>query len=397
MKIAVFHNLPSGGAKRALYGIVSQWAATGHTVDAFVPGSADENYLPLSAAAKNLHVFPLSMTVKGAILSAFRYLPPVRVSIADLERVELQIAGAINAGDCDAVWVEQDRFVMAPFLMAALKKPYVYMCPQVYRSAAEPPIPGQQDAGALHRVWKKYALNRKIPLIDRRNVALTRWILANSNFTRESIMREYGKSAQVCYPGIDTSVFQPPAERGEEDYLLSVGSLTPAKCYDFLIRSLATLPTSVRRPLKIVANSVDPRTQQKVLEQARSSRVELEVKHGITDRELAAMYGSAIAFVYTPYREPFGLAPLEALACGTPVVAVNEGGLTETIIHGRTGILTDRDEHSFGRAVQDLLQDSKRRREIGTLGVETVRSQWSLPSAAARALHFLEEACRQWT
>ena len=57
MKIAVFHNLPSGGAKRALYGLVDYLVKSGNSVDAYVPSTANENFLPLKNIVNNLNLF----------------------------------------------------------------------------------------------------------------------------------------------------------------------------------------------------------------------------------------------------------------------------------------------------------------------------------------------------
>ena len=69
--------------------------------------------------------------------------------------------------------------------------------------------------------------------------------------------------------------------------------------------------------------------------------------HLITDEELVILYNKAKLVVYTPYMEPFGLVPLEAMSCGTPVVGVNEGGVMETVLNGKTGILVERNVNNI--------------------------------------------------
>jgi len=106
------------------------------------------------------------------------------------------------------------------------------------------------------------------------------------------------------------------------------------------------------------------------------------------------LYNRARLFLYAPYLEPFGLAPLEAMACGTPVVAVREGGVRETVIHGETGLLTERDEHAFSETVKELLQNVKKRRSMSTRAIRTVREFWTLPLAAKRLIDNLNRAVK---
>ena len=96
--------------------------------------------------------------------------------------------------------------------------------------------------------------------------------------------------------------------------------------------------------------------------------------------------------VYAPYLEPFGLVPIEAMACGTPVVAVAEGGTKESVMDKETGILTVRSEGVFAEAVSSLLKDDKRRETIGKRAVEVVRDFWTLEHAGKRMLDHLNLA-----
>ena len=69
MKIAVFHNLPSGGAKRALSGFLKYLTGSGHRADVFVPSTADEGFLSLTHTSRSLEVFPVKKTLSGFLLN----------------------------------------------------------------------------------------------------------------------------------------------------------------------------------------------------------------------------------------------------------------------------------------------------------------------------------------
>ena len=130
MKIAVFHNLPSGGAKRALYNNVD-FLAKNHEVDVFIPSTANEDYLPLKDTVNNLNSFKVKNTIPGFFVSALKYFPDT-ISITDLEKTQKNIAEAVNKEDYDVVLCEQDRHTMAPFFLKYINKPHVYYCQQTF-------------------------------------------------------------------------------------------------------------------------------------------------------------------------------------------------------------------------------------------------------------------------
>jgi glycosyltransferase involved in cell wall biosynthesis len=88
--------------------------------------------------------------------------------------------------------------------------------------------------------------------------------------------------------------------------------------------------------------------------------------------------------VYAPRLEPFGLAPLEANACGLPVVAVAEGGVRETIIDGVNGFLVQHQPQMMAHAIQRLTQDKDLVACLSKNGLEIVQEKWSLNSAVER-------------
>lgn len=109
---------------------------------------------------------------------------------------------------------------------------------------------------------------------------------------------------------------------------------------------------------------------------AAENNVLLETLYNISDEELIGYYNKAKVFVYAPYLEPFGLAPLEAMSCAMPVVAVCEGGVRETVINNVTGILAERDEDEFASAVSFLLTNEQEAEKMGIQGRDWVRNKW---------------------
>ena len=95
---------------------------------------------------------------------------------------------------------------------------------------------------------------------------------------------------------------------------------------------------------------------------------------------------NTMLMVYAPYLEPFGYVPLEAMACGTPIVGVKEGGLKETIKHNVTGLLTQRDEKDFANAIVELSQNEELWQKCSQNGLKYVESFWTLEKAGERLL-----------
>ena len=400
MKVAVFHNLPSGGAKRALHGFVKHFAQAGWVVDVFIPSTADEGFLSLKTWARTVRVFPVQPTLGGAFTSTIRHLPPLgsyRYPLADLERTQKRMAAAIDGGEYDIALIEQDRYTMSPFLLKFLDTPHIYYCQQPCRFNEAILRTLSQSyrgvTGLARRLGFWYA-GRKVPPIDRQNALHAKHILANSHFSKEVISRAYGVNATVCYLGIDTETFR-PLNLPRENYVLSVGHLGLSKGYEFLVKALGLLEPS-RRPRLVIASNAVYRPWQRYLQRlAKEQDVRLDLRVLPSDDELVQLHNRARLFVYAPHLVPFGLAPLEAMACGTPVVAVKEGGFQEAIVDGETGVLTDRNEGVFANAISTLLRDGARRAWLGERGVEAVREFWTAEHAGHRLRAHLRHAMTQ--
>lgn len=397
MKIAVFHNLPSGGAKRALYGFVDYLSRKDHTVDVFVPSTANENFLPLQDVANSLRTYPVEKTFKGSVYSTFKYVSPLLKSISlwDLEKTEKKIAETINAGDYHVVLSEQDQYTMTPFFLKYVSKPTVYYCPQPPRNEAilEAVSQRKENQNPLKRFIFSYS-DRIDLKIDKQNITSAKYILTNSYFTRESILRVYGVNSFVSYLGIDTNLFK-PLEVPDENFVLSVGSCRPSKGYDFIIRSLALIEPQIRPRLVIVSNFSLPEWKTYLEQLASQLNVELEILELINDKELVLLYNRAKLVLYAPYLEPFGLVPLEAMGCGTPVVAVKEGGVRETVIHQKTGLHTERDERLFAEATTELLSKEVKRYKLSKNSIKAIENFWTFEKAGERLMWHLNRVVDQ--
>ena len=389
MKIAIFHNLPSGGAKRALYTFSKFLTRSGHAVEVFVPSTADETYLPLGDVVSEVNVFNVKRTISSLIPSTLRNFP---LSIpADLERVERNIADNINGQDFDVVFCEQDRYTYSPFFLKYIKKPTIYYCQQPARSqelrtiAINERFPSPQS---LRERSMRNCFDRRLLKIDKKNASFAEHILTNSYFSRESILRRYGRNSFVSYLGVDTEIFK-PIGIPKDDFVLSVGSLAPRKGVDFIVSSLGTIHSKIRPKLIVVSNAVDIHLKNSLEQFAQEIGVDLRIERSIANDELVSLYNRAKLVLYAPYLEPFGLVPLEAMACGTPVVAVREGGVRESVMHNKTGILTQRDENTFAEAVVELLSNDEKMRDMSQKAIECIEEYWTVEKAGKRLMQHI--------
>jgi glycosyltransferase involved in cell wall biosynthesis len=192
--------------------------------------------------------------------------------------------------------------------------------------------------------------------------------------------------------GVDTSAFTPDgpaAPRNGRPRLLALGRLVERKGVATAIAALARLPDAEL----VVAGGPGRRD----LEGSDDYRMLLETArvHGVADRvifagsvtraDVPALIRSADAVVAVPWYEPFGIVPLEAMACGVPVVASAVGGLTDSIADQQTGWLVPaRDPAALANALGQLLADPAMRAAFGAAGVERARCRYSWRRVAAQ-------------
>jgi glycosyltransferase involved in cell wall biosynthesis len=174
--------------------------------------------------------------------------------------------------------------------------------------------------------------------------------------------------------------------------VLSVGAIQPRKGFDFLIESLGCLTRASRPSLRLVGNVEVPGYRQFLEDLAERHQVHLAIEVGVAQDTLVGRYNEAAVFAYAPLNEPFGLAPLEAMACGTPVVGVAEGGVRESVADGEGGRLVQRDRKRFAEAIAGLLQEPSTLAEYGRTAREYVMKRWTWEASVLCLEQYLEAA-----
>jgi glycosyltransferase involved in cell wall biosynthesis len=157
-------------------------------------------------------------------------------------------------------------------------------------------------------------------------------VLTNSNNVKARLLNYVGIESQLVYPPIDIDCF---TWQSQGDYYLSTARLDPLKRVDRIIEAFKLLPA---KKLVILSGGSE---ESKLREMAADSP-NIYMTGWQSDEQVRSWVGNAIATIYLPVDEDFGMSPVESMAAGKPVIGVAEGGLLETIEHDKTGVLLAR-------------------------------------------------------
>jgi len=262
------------------------------------------------------------------------------------------------------------------------------------RQAGVPVVQSYHDLGALarrndapagppQRIGYERVLGR----------AVDRIVAQSQHELRELVRMGVPRSRLVLIPGgVDDERFHPdgPAQpRTVRRRVLSVGALTTRKGHQDVIAALRLVPDA-----ECVVVGGPPAASLATDPAARELRA-LADRHELGDRlqlvgrvpraEMPSWYRSADLLVAAPWYEPFGLSPLEAMACGVPVVGTAVGGIAETVVEGLTGdLVPPRDPRALGTAIRRLLGDPVRHLAYATAAIDRARQVYSWKRVAAQ-------------
>jgi glycosyltransferase involved in cell wall biosynthesis len=404
MKIAIWHNLPSGGAKRSFYYEVRELARRGHEVESWCPPTADRSYLPIGEFARE-HVVPLDWVDQPRGLLA-RATWPYRSVVGKLAAMDehcRRCAEAINRGGFDILFGNGCMFFRVTSISRYARIPKVIYLGEPYRWLYEAlprlpwvALPAERRWWAPARLRARFvdALRVRALRIQAREELLSAQaydsILVNSLYSRESVLRAYNIDAKVRYPGIDTDLFA-RRDLPRQNLVVGLAALVPEKNVRLVIEALAAVPPP-RPRLVWVGNVASPAYLDELKRAAAALDVSFEPRVGVTDDDLLDLLNSALLMVYAPRLEPFGLAPLEAGASGLPVVAVAEGGVRETVVDGLSGLLVEHHPLALARAITQLRDDPALARRLGEGGYKLVHEKWSLGASIDRLERRFAEA-----
>jgi len=244
-------------------------------------------------------------------------------------------------------------------------------------------------------------------------------VLVNSRFTLDVFRRTFRrvrKRPDVLHPSINTAAIDRAGTMRLEDvlpedgdggaecrrrrFLLSVNRFERKKNVGLAVRCLALLPD--RRIKLVVAGGFDPVNAEnaeyfrELSELVRVSNLSDRVVFLKSPSDVAkiTLLKHCLCLLYTPANEHFGIVPLEAMYCRKPVVAVNSGGPTETIVDGHNGYLRSAEPEEFADAVKQLLEDEERAELFGERGRKRFDDVFSFAAFKSKINGVLENVCK---
>ena len=388
MRIAVFENLPPGGALRAAYEIGRELSERGHELHLFrlsIPSNKGPFDLAPFSASVYVEPFKPFAGALEARMKSLKLAPRSYTLFGPLRAAHRKLARAIREGDYDVVFLHHDALTQGPYALRWLDGlPTVYYCQEPPRFASERSILEQHRRHLARppRVvgWARLLEDRlvldRLAHADYVNARHARKIVVNSVYSRERVWAAYARDSVVCYLGIDAQRFHPAAQPNHRRReVLSVGLPVSAKGHDLVVQALGRLPAENRPALRLVMPRLDGTSAVKKL--AEQLGVELTVDVSVDEDRFVECYQRSLATVCAARLEPFGLTPIESMACGTPVIAFGEGGFRESVVDGETGLLVEPSVAGLAAGIARLADDPALVERMGRRGREEVTARWT--------------------
>jgi glycosyltransferase involved in cell wall biosynthesis len=362
MRIAVVDNLPEGGAKRVVYEQVKGLA------------KKHEVKLWTNEDISRFDYNKLSIPINRVSLKVQEYeglLRPLREweIYYRLRKQYVLIAKEITEFKAEVVVVHPDKYTQAPWLLELTDLPTLYFAEEWLRLVYEPRWHQYKKQSLYKRVYESWR-RTYLKTIDRYLTRKARTVLTTSNINAANFKAAYQLDTQILLLGVDINNFKPSETEDEKrEYFLFIGEKDEFHGYDLLGKIIQIAPAEMH--IKVISMTQN--------------------QYQYSDQELAIIYQKAAAVLCFDHDEPFGLVPLEAMACGTPVIAVNEGGYKDTIDDGVTGYLVPRDEVVIYKIMKDLANEPLRLRQMGVAGRRRVLEYYRWDTHVAKLTDFLEK------
>lgn len=411
-RLALFSRLLAENGQRALRRIYRTDTATSHRVEAFAPGefahlrvAVVHDFFYTYAGAERVVEQLLRVFPHADVFGLFDFVPEHErgflrgkpVATTFLQRMPLAKSKhraylplmplAIEQLDVSAYdLVVSSSYLVAKGVITGPDQLHVCYCHSPVRYGWDLQHQYLREAGLGYgprgmfaRIVLHYLRNW-----DARSSLGVDHFLANSRFVARRIEKVYRREAEVIYPPVDTEAFVPSEAR--EDYYVTASRLVGYKRIDLIVEAFTATPD---RRLVVVGDG--PEMQR--LRELAGPNVTFDGRRdqaGLVERVQRAR-----AFVFAA-EEDFGIAPVEALACGTPVIAYGKGGVTESVPAGKMGTF-------FNEQSVDSLLEALNRFERETIDDDDRKAarqraeEFSVERFVERVTESVREACvEQW-
>jgi len=188
--------------------------------------------------------------------------------------------------------------------------------------------------------------------LDKMSAMRMKKIAANSKNVHARMQRYYQKDAETIYHGINYKDYK---SKSHQNYILSVGRFVPAKRIDIAIKSMGFVRNKNIK-LYVVGDGPD----KAKLEELSKNYPNVKFCGAVSDKKLTELYANCLGVISICINEDWGLVPLEAGASGKVVIGENAGGLKESVINGKTGLLLNEINPESIASTIDFLGDNKK-------------------------------------
>ena len=377
MKIAFVHpDLGLGGAERFIVDAALSLKDLNHSPTIYTPyQDPNRTFSEVKPPNQQINVKVCNPYVPRTIFGRFQAL---------LCAIRCTIVALYVCLFCKVDVAIVDLVSLPVFIFAIFRKPVIFYCH----------YPDQLLAASLrHRVkpsFFKRVYRKIVDSIEAFSLSCANVVCCNSRFTKSKFELTFPKlkSPVVIYPCVNSDSMT-NVKRNPELMLLSINRYERKKSISLAIETLFVLrhriPNAEELRL-VIAGGYDDRLSTNVtyfeelqqLVEARGLSENVTLLRNISEEHRLRLYQSALAVLYTPSDEHFGIVPLEAMAAGVPVIAVNSGGPMESIDDGKTGILCESSAHAFSLAITPLIQDTQQSIRMGETGRKRVAKYFSL-------------------
>lgn len=399
LRIALYYGIPPGGAKRAALEQTRRLSQK-HDISVYSIGAFDKQTLDLRQYSS--FNFELKFESSNLFNPPFgRFNQGIRsLDLLRLRKISKHIANTINNGRYDVALVHPCKITNTPLILQYLSIPSIYYAHEYNRFLHDSPIVRPYiNTGSFKNKLDKFdpllkTYSHLLGWSENKNLHCASSVLVNSHYTQSKFRIIYNIDTQVNYLGVDVEEY-PNLSLQKDNFVLSVGVISPLKGFDFIIRGLEHIEPNKRPALKLVGFYQKLEEKEYLARLAKKSRVELVFIDNADHQTLVKLYNRSLITIYTPINEPFGLVPLESMACGTPVIGIREGGVQETIIDGINGYLIPRKSEVLAERITYLLSEPERLNNMSKKCRNYVQQHWNWESSIANLEKHLYDVARK--
>lgn len=321
MKVALVHDYLKeyGGAEMVVEALHEIWPNAPVYTTVFLPefaGPHKKKVEKWNVQTTLLQYLPF----KEKLLSPFRLIAPLVFKMIDLSDYDLVIVSAAGT------------YTSPNFIKTGKNTLHICYCHAPPRYLYGYPVANPWGEVTWRRILKFFG---QVPMhflrmIDFKAAQIPDYFIANSNEVAARIDKFYKRNANVIYPPVDIPKLDIEAKEG--GFYLTGGRLTRHKGQALAVEAC----TRLGLPLKVFGGTFASYGAEDL---KKFAGPEVEFLGEVTDEEKWELFRKAKALLFPSEYEDFGIIPVEAMAAGTPVIALGQGGVLETVVDGKTGIL----------------------------------------------------------